>query len=147
MGLPALLTPETWVVPESLPQVEPAALARLAAEVRRILDDARRNRPVEGTPEETAALNGVALFGFASVQLLGAGFIVVQRSNLNQALADLVRKELAAAELERKLALRHIEQAVHKYGVLVESVWSALRDLPPGSVRALFDDLSTHVKA
>ncbi len=146
MALPALLSPETWVVPESLPHVEPTALAHLAAEVRHLIDDVRRSRPPEGTPEEMAALSRVALFGFTSLRLLGSGFIVVQRSSLNQALADLVRKELIAADAERKLALRHIEQAVHAYGVLVESIWAALSDLPPSSVRTLFEDLSTHVK-
>lgn len=145
MGLPALLSPETWILPESLPPVDPTALAHLGTEVRQLLDDARRDRPAEGTPEEAAALVRVALFGFSSLRLLGPGFIVVQRANLNQALSDLVRKELLTAEPERKLALRHIEQAVHKYGVLVESVWAALSDLPPASVRALFDELSEHV--
>ena len=66
---------------------------------------------------------------------------------MNELLADLVRKELEAAETERKLALRHVEQAVHTYGVLMESFGAVLRDLPPASISTLFDELADHVKS
>jgi len=147
MGLPALMSPETWVVLPPLPAVEPSALAHLASDVRSLLDDARQNRPAEGTPAETKALVRVALFGFASLRVLGPGFIGVQRENLNRALAELLRRELDAAEPERKLALRHIEQAVHKYGVLTESMWAVLGTLPAASMPEMVDELSRHIEA
>ena len=147
MGLPALLSPQTWVASGTLPSVEPSALAQLGDELRKLLDEARRSRPREGSAEEEAVLKRVANFGFASIGLFGSGFIVVQRANLNLALADVVRKELATAEPERKLALRQLEQAVHTFGVLAESLAAAVADVPAGSIRALFAELSGQVEA
>jgi len=142
----ALLIPETWVLPAP-PPIDPAALEHLGAEVRHLLDDVRRDRPAEGTPAETAALVRVSLFGLSSLRLLGPAFVEFVRANLNQALVDLVRKELIAAEPERKLALRHIEQAVHRYGVLMESLGAALGVLPPSAVVTLLDELAEEAKS
>lgn len=147
MGLPALLSPEAWVLPASLPPVEPAALEHLGAEIRQLLDDVRRERPADGTTGETAALIRVSLFGLSSLRLLGPAFLEVVRANLNQALTDLVRKELVAAEPERKLALRHIEQAVHRYGVLMESVGAAVGVIPAAAVVTLLDELAEQAKS
>ncbi len=147
MGLPALFSPESWVLPKSLPPVEPSALTELSATVRGLLDEARKLRPVENSPEEGALLKRVALFGYRCMRLLGPDFLAVQRFNLNEALGDLVRKELAAAEPERKLALRHIEHAVHSYGVLTEAFCAALSGLPPGSFLGLVQGLAQEIEA
>ena len=56
-------------------------------------------------------------------------------------------QELLAAEAERKLALRHLEQAVHTYGVQVESFGAAVADLPLGSVSALLEEVAEHIKS
>lgn len=145
MGLPALLAP--WATQPSLPPVDRASLDRLNAEVRSLLDDVRRDRPAEGTLAEATALLRVSAFSLSVLRVLGPAFLQVLRSGVNQLLTDLVRKELDAAEPERKLALRHVEQAVHTYGVLMESFGALLGDLPPASMRPLFDELADQVKS
>jgi hypothetical protein len=147
MGLPALLLPETWAATVSLPPVDPVARGRLRAEVNHLLADVRRVRPAEGTPQETAALVRVSLLGLATLRLLGSQFLKALRPGVNHALEDLVRKELVAAEPERKLALRHVEQAVHRYGVLIESLGASLSGLPDLSLAPLLDELADQVKA
>jgi hypothetical protein len=147
MGLPALLFAETWVPRTSLRPVNPVVLDHLRAEVRKLLDEVRRDRPGEGSAAETAALVRGSLLGLSSVRLLGPAFVEVLRAGLNQALADLLRKEIAAAETERKLALRHVEQAVHRYGVLMESLGAELGTLPPSSIISLLDELAEQAQA
>jgi hypothetical protein len=122
-------------------------LSRLGVEVRQLLDDVRRDRPAEGTEEETAALVRAYQFALSSVRLLGSAFVNVLRNGVERALADLVREELDAAELERKLALRHVEQAVHRYGVLMESVGATLGALPPSSTATILDELAEQAKS
>jgi hypothetical protein len=52
--------------------------------------------------------------------------------------------EMDAAEPERKLALRHIEQAVHRYGVLAEGCGAVLGELGASSMAALLRELTEH---
>ena len=139
MATAALLSPETWPLPDS---VDREVLARLSVELRGLLDDVRRARPPEGSAEETAALMRMRSFCWSSVRALDAEFLQVFRSGVNEALGDLVRKELAAAEPTRKLALRHIEQAVHSFGVLLEKFGAVFRELPASSLGKLLDGLA-----
>jgi hypothetical protein len=75
------------------------------------------------------------------VELLGPAFVEVLRENVNAALTELVRQELDAAEPERKLALRHLEQAVHRYGVVMESLAAVLRSSSEADRLALVEAL------
>lgn len=125
MGLPALLLPDS-TAPAGLVVVDPQALAKLETEMRLLLDDVRQQPPAESTAAEEAALLRLARLGYTGMRVLGPGFGHILRGNLNRALNDLVKKELAAAEPERKLALRHLQQAVHRYGVLMESLLGIL---------------------
>jgi hypothetical protein len=147
MGLPAPLSPETWTTLALGSNVDPATRERLALELRTLLSDARRLRPAEGTPEETDALLRLSAFGLSAARVLGSEFLRVQRNGINQLLGDLVRKELATAEAERKLALRHIQRAVDRYGVIMETFGAVLGDLPPGSVEGLFDELAHQMRS
>jgi hypothetical protein len=146
MGLPALLIPASWVPPTLGPAIELAASERLA-ELRALLVDVRRDRPEEGTPAEITALVRASILGLSSIQLFGPAFVIGLRANVNAALTDLVRKEASTAQPERKLALRHIEQAVHRYGVLVEALSAALGELPPTSLLMLLNEASEQVKS
>jgi hypothetical protein len=146
MGAPAFLFPETWAHPAVFPAIDPATLDRLRAETRLFLDGVRRDRPGDDTALETTALTRVSLFGAASVRVLGAAFVGVVRAGVNEALTDIVRKELLAAEPERKLALRHIEHAVHRYAVLIESLGATLGVLPSSSIDALLDELTAQAE-
>jgi hypothetical protein len=146
MGLPALFSPRNLAT-SSPPAIDPAALDGLGIDLRLLLDDVRRTRPVEKSPEETAALLRFLAFDLSSLRVLGSSFLPTLRSGINEALTDLVRKELLAADAERKLALRHLEQAVHTYGVLMESFGAALGELPPGSLGTLLEERADQVKS
>jgi hypothetical protein len=147
MGLPAPLSPETWPTLAPRSTVDQATLDRLALEWRTLLSDARRSRPTENTPEETDALLRFSAFGLSAARLLGSEFLKVQRNGINQLLGDLVREELATAEAERKLALRHIQRAVDRYGVIMETFGALLHELPPASVARLFDELAHQMRS
>lgn len=147
MGRPALLDPSQWVEQTSLPEVDRDALVRLGTEYRSLLDQVRRERPVEGTTQEEAALRGASSFGFSISRTLGTAFLDILRMHLNETLTDLVRKEFEVSEPERKLALRHIEHAVHVFGVLMESVGAALAEVPLASLATLLDELNDHVRS
>ena len=147
MGRPALLDPGAWVEQATVPQIDRVAFDRLNAEYRSLLDQVRRERPAEGTPAEESALRGVSSFGFSMSRALGTAFLEVLRTNINETLTNLVRKEFEVSEPERKLALRHIEHAVHVFGVLMESVGGALAEVPVASVAALLDELNELVRS
>jgi hypothetical protein len=133
------------MAPAPLSPVDEAALESVTAGMRAVLDDARRARPAEGSQEETAVLQRFWASSLSFARVLGPAFLVSVRSGVNESLSDLVRKEVATAEAERKLALRHIEQAVHRYGVMMESLGSALAELPAASSGALIEELAEHV--
>lgn len=137
MGLPALLFPESQVAP---PLIAPEAVPTLRTELRSVLDDVRKSRPAEGTPEETAALTRVSRFSLLTYRLLQTSFLEILRQNLHQVLADLVSKELATAEPARRLALRHIQQAVDRYGVLMEAIAAALANVSASTMKHFMEE-------
>ncbi|MCC6527474.1 MAG: hypothetical protein IT373_32805 [Polyangiaceae bacterium] len=143
----ALLCTETWPEPPTIPDVDGAALESIRRDLRQLLDGARRARPGEGTPEETATLAQVSRLGSATWRVLGPSFVLAMRTSVSEALNDLVRREVLAADPERKLALRHVEQAVHRYGVVVEASAAPLADLPAAAIAALLEDLAHEVSA
>ena len=147
MGRPAFLNPRAWVDQAAQAQIDRAFLDQLSAEYNALIERVRRERPAEGTSAEDASLRRIAWLGFSMSAALGSAFLGVLRTNVNGALSDIVRKEFEVSEPERKLALRHIEHAVHTFGVLMESIGGVLGDVPPASVAALFDELADLVKS
>ncbi|MBI2392037.1 MAG: hypothetical protein HYV09_20765 [Deltaproteobacteria bacterium] len=133
MGLPASIPNE----PLAGVAAEPAEWRALQREGRQLVDDVRKAPPAEGSAEESVALARLARFGLRSLRVLGMAFLDVIRGQLHASLAGLVQKELDAAEADRKLALRHIQQAVHRYGVVTETLWASLGRVSP----SLLDDL------
>ncbi len=147
MGRPLLLDPGASGEPVALPEVDRASLDRLSVQLQSLVDQVRSERPPEGSGAEENALRSVASLGLSISQTLATAFLRVLRGNVNGALADLVRKEFEVSEPERKLALRHIEHAVHTFGVLMESIGGALAQIPPASVAALFDELANLIRS
>lgn len=147
MGRPLLLDPGASGEPVALLEVDRASLDRLSAQLQSLVDKVRSERPPEGSGAEENALRSVASLGLSISQTLATAFLRVLRGSVNGALADLVRKEFEVSEPERKLALRHIEHAVHTFGVLMESIGGALAQIPPASLAALFDELANLVRS
>jgi hypothetical protein len=140
MGLAAFVLPERWVAATPLPGLDPAALGALRAERAALAEQLRRERPAEGTEGEQAVLYRLVRFGLSVRRALGPAFVEVLRSGVDAGLSELLAKELAAAETARKLALRRIEQALHTFGVLVESIGAVFTELPAPSVAPLLDE-------
>jgi len=129
VALPALLLPEHFV-DRNLAGVDPAALERFGAEWRGLCQTTRERRPADGTKEEDEALAAIVKLSLDALLLMGSRFADILRESVNAALQELLRKELVAAEPERKFALRQIEQAANTFGVLIESVAPSLASLP-----------------
>jgi hypothetical protein len=147
MGRSVLLDLGAWAEQVTLPPTDRASVDRFSVQLYSLIDDVRRERPVEGTQAEETALRSISSLGFSISRALGTAFLQVLRGNVNEALTDLVRKEFEVSEPERKLALRHIEHAVHTFGVLMESIGGALAQIPPASAAALFDELADLVRS
>ena len=106
VSLAAFVLPERLVAGRLPEGTDLAALERWGTALRGVLTDVRRDRPDEGTVEETRALGRMAEVGLDGLRVLGPGWVVAFRDGVNSALQELVRKELSAAETERKFALR-----------------------------------------
>lgn len=140
MDLAEKLLPQT---PSSdAQQTDVAALGDLRAKLQTLLAEMRRERPEPGSDSEAAMLLRMSLFGAEATKRLGPGYVALLRAGIHAAIGDLVRKELETAEVERKLALRHIEQAGHTLGVLAESLGALLTTVPAGSLSGLLDELA-----
>lgn len=144
MGLPALLFPDSHVVQ---PLLSPEATQVLRTQMRSLLDDVRKSCPAEGSEEEMAVLTRLSLFSLSTYRLLESSFFEVLRQNVHRALTELIRQELATADVERRLALRHIEKAVDQYGVLMEAVLGALASVPNSSLGLLMAELAEQLAA
>lgn len=142
MGLPALLFPDSPVTP---PLIAPEAMQSLQTEMKSLLADVRLACPAEGSIEETAVLMRLMRLSMSTYRLLQTSFLEVLRQNLHHALSELVRKELATAEVARRLALRHIGKAVDAYGVLMEGFAVALRSLPSLAVAMIMDEFDERI--
>jgi len=141
VSLAAFALPERLVAGSVPAGTDLAALRAWGSTLRTLFADVRRDRPGEGTVEETRALVRMAEAGLYGLRVLGPGWIVAFRDSVNTALQELLREELSAAETERKFALRQIEQAAHTLGVLVESVGAILATMPAADTRALLSEL------
>jgi hypothetical protein len=146
VSLAAFVLPERLVAGRLPEGTDVAALERWGTALRAVLADVRRDRPDEGTVEETRALARMAEVGLDGLRVLGPGWVGAFRDGVNSALQELVRKELSAAETERKFALRQIEQAAHTFGVLIESVGAIFASLPAADARAWLGDVASHVR-
>lgn len=133
MGLPASLPTE----PLFGFAVEPAGWRELQEEGASLVDEVRRTKPADRSPEESVALAGLARFGLRSFKVLGVAFLDVVRGQLQAALTAIVEKEIGSAEAQRMLALRHIQLALHRYGVVLEGVWTSLANVPASAVDQL----------
>lgn len=142
MGLPALFFPQTSSV-TSLAAVDRAVLDAVGVDLRSLLDDARRSRPPEHSAEETALVHRYRAWTISLLEALGPSFLQVLRTGVDSTLIDLVRKELSTAEVERKLALRHLEQSVRAYGVFVETVGASFKDLSRAALELVLEELKT----
>jgi len=147
VGLPALVLPEKWVAGRLPEGVDLSALERFGSTWRSLIDEVRRKRPGEDTTEEERVLSRMAVVGLEGLRLLGPNWVAVFREGVNAALKELLRKEMSAAETERKFALRQVEQAAHTFGVLVESVGTIFTSLPPSDARTWLADVASHVPA
>lgn len=146
----ALLLPERFVPDE----VDATGSERIRADVRALLAHVRQTRPADGSLEEGEALVRLATLALGTFCLFGPRFVDVLRSGVDRVLRELIERELATAETERKFALRQIEQAANTFGVLVEGflAFVALVPMPtqselaaviakaPAEVWALSDD-------
>jgi hypothetical protein len=138
MGHPAFQFAENAM----LAGVDPDAVDGLKVQYRELFDRVRRSPPAEGSPEEDAMLFELSLLSFATLQALGSTFAELLRSGVNEALNELVAKEIAAAEDKRKGALRHIQHAVTRYGVVMESYAAVLASLGASSMAARADEVA-----
>lgn len=129
------------------PQLDAAALGDLRAKLQALLAEMRRDRPETGSDAETAMLVRMSLFGLESMKAFGSGYVALLRTGIHAAIGELVRRELETADVERKLALRHLEQAAHTFGVLTESLGSVLSSAPAESLTALFEDAVAQLAA
>jgi hypothetical protein len=102
MGLPALILSDPSAATRLLQDVDPEVLERLRDEGRRLSDDIRQARPTEGSPDEHSLLLQMADLSLLMLRFLGSRTVELLREGVNTALSELVRKELAAAEPERK---------------------------------------------
>lgn len=123
-------------------EVPPAAVLALRTGFRALLDDMRHARPESGSKAEKTLVVRFSLFGLESIRLLGVDYVDLMRLAVDSALGELVRKELETADVERKLALRQLEQATHTLGVVTERFGALLEHLPGESVSALFDEIA-----
>ncbi|HEX3769528.1 MAG TPA: hypothetical protein VHV30_01630, partial [Polyangiaceae bacterium] len=106
---------------------------RLRATWRDLLEDVRATRPGDGTPEERDALLRFLRSSVTTLAILHGDLPGLLRLNLDDAMRECVREELATSEVERKLALRHIEFAGQAAGVVNERLASLLDELPDGT--------------
>ena len=137
MGLAAFVLPERWMVATPLPGLDHAALAALRSERSTLTEQLHRQKPAHGTEGEHAALRLLVRLGLSMAGALGPEFVEALRSGVDKGLSELIAKELATAETARKFALRQIEQGLHTFGVLVESIAAVVADLPAPSVAML----------
>lgn len=139
MDLAQKLLPEPHV--RDAEQIDVAALGDLRAKLQTLLAEMRRERPEAGSDAETEMLLRMSLFGLEAMKLLGPGYVTLLRAGIHATIGELVRRELETAEVERKLALRHLEQAGHTLGVLAESLGSVLASVPAGSLTGFFEEV------
>jgi hypothetical protein len=140
MALAAFVLPERWVAAAPLPGLDLAVLEPLRAERSALVEQVRRERPPEGSEAERAALVGLVRLGFWVGRALSPAFVEALRAGVDAGLSELIAEEIEAAETARKLALRQIEQALHTFGVLVESIGALLAELPVLSAALLLDE-------
>src|SRR5688572_18502904 len=115
MGLPAQFVTSTT---PPLPALDEVTRATFVHRVNELLARVIRERPAEGSEAERLAILDVSAASNILVKALGARFADVLRQNINDAFQSIVRRETETAEPERKLALRHLEQALHIFGVV-----------------------------
>jgi hypothetical protein len=141
MALAAFILPERWAAAALRPALDPAVKDALRRERSMLVEQVRQERPPEGSEDERAALCRIVHLGSLVVRALGpAGYVDAFRSGAEAGLSELIAQEFATAETARKLALRQIEQALHTFGVLVESIGAVLAEVPLPLVGSLFDD-------
>lgn len=137
MGLPAFLISDAWLL-ELPPGVDRTEAERLRDEIRALLERVRRARPEDESAEERASILQYVEVTIELVRLLGGSFLGLVRSKLQDALKALLSKELDASEIDRKFALRQIQQAADRLATLAEqpadltdvnAVAAAARDL------------------
>jgi hypothetical protein len=78
----------------------------------------------------------------SSVEPSAGRVVRTSSTKLVPSLTSLVQQEIDSADAARKLALRHIQQAVHRYGVVVEGLWPSLARVSAASL----DELVTAVE-
>lgn len=125
--------------------MDSAVVARIRAAYAELLADVRAARPETGSDEETAYLVRLATLGYRSFAELGPELANLMRSGLSGMLDDAVRLELATAETERKLALRHLQAATNTLTVLVERLNTPVAALDveeSGLVAQLLDEMN-----
>jgi hypothetical protein len=143
----ALLLPDAepgTAVPHS---TDAAAVERARDDLRSLVGRARQSPPAAESSEETSLLTELALVVAAAVRASGPAVGDLLRTGVNRTMLELVRREFAAAEAERKFALRQIERAVDRFGVLVEAVRGELVTLDADTLVTLISDIERQLHA
>jgi hypothetical protein len=133
MVLVAPLLPRRFALPSALAEVA----AKEWAELDELVRLARERQPAEASPEETTILERLVRAAVAIGEALGKQGLSVFREGLQQAASELLNLEFNTTETERKLALRHLQTAVNKYGDALETIVVALAALTPAELRTL----------
>jgi len=141
MGAAAVALPEKLVASasEHALSLDPVLVAGFRLEWSELVDHVRQARPAEGSPAEDDALRRMAALAARAMKLFGAGFAAIYRDAINAAIKEILDLELSTSETARKLAIRQIEQAAHRYGVVFESLGAALDELSDDDLAALYD--------
>lgn len=130
VGFLALVLPERWLTTALPTGFDPAALAPVRAERQRFCEAMRRTSPCEGSDDEARLLVRLVTIGLGMVRALGPAAFEVTRAGVNVGIKELLAREYATADTERKFALRQIEQALNSFGVLVEALVLEMAELP-----------------
>lgn len=132
MALPAtfFLEPEApadLVLPEG---VDRAEYARLDQQVRDLVTEYRDASLGESWDGEHAFFRRYLVLALGSGSLLRAALSKTLQGSALRASRQLLEKEYAASEFERKFAVRQLQHSVDVYGVLIEQFGILLAEQP-----------------
>jgi len=138
MALPALLPPESL---EAVAQQLDAAVAERvrawAPAYGALVDEMRRTNPTEGSAEEQALLDRSLHLMLDLQRPLGLAFFRVLELSFDREAESVLREEFATPDVTRKLAMRHLQDALRTLGVLQELMANVLREASQDDLNAL----------
>jgi hypothetical protein len=114
-----------------VPEIPDADLEALRHEQTKLVELVRASRPADQSEDESRAFKQLARLSLPAGPALVAAF----RAAFEKGLKELVSEEGKTQDVERRLALRHIEQAIDTFAVLIESAAAALAEMPEATLR------------